>query len=81
MSSSSVWTILLCYKLREIERAFFESTVAHNQSSEYYLDITTLFTCCSKYATKDGEAGLRAVLQMLGDELEMAMGMCGRPTI
>jgi hypothetical protein len=40
-----------------------------------------LFTCCSKYATKDGEAGLRAVLQMLRDELEMAMGMCGRPTI
>jgi 4-hydroxymandelate oxidase len=29
----------------------------------------------------DGEAGLRAVLQMLRDELEMAMGMCGRPTI
>ena len=29
----------------------------------------------------DGEAGLRTVLQMLRDELEMAMGMCGRPTI
>ena len=29
----------------------------------------------------DGEAGLRSVLQMLRDELEMAMGMCGRPTI
>jgi 4-hydroxymandelate oxidase len=29
----------------------------------------------------DGEAGLRAVLQMLRDELEIAMGMCGRPTI
>jgi len=29
----------------------------------------------------DGEAGLRAVLQMLRDELEMAMCMCGRPTI
>ena len=29
----------------------------------------------------DGEPGLRAVLQMLRDELEMAMGMCGRPTI
>ena len=29
----------------------------------------------------DGEAGLRTVLGMLRDELEMAMGMCGRPTI
>ncbi|MFQ6031258.1 MAG: alpha-hydroxy acid oxidase [Dehalococcoidia bacterium] len=29
----------------------------------------------------DGEAGLDTVLQMLRDELEMAMGMCGRPTI
>ena len=29
----------------------------------------------------DGEAGVRAVLQMLRDELDMAMGMCGRPTI
>jgi 4-hydroxymandelate oxidase len=29
----------------------------------------------------DGEAGLRSVVQMLRDELEMAMGMCGRPTI
>jgi 4-hydroxymandelate oxidase len=29
----------------------------------------------------DGEAGLRAVIQMLRDELEMAMGMCGRPTV
>jgi hypothetical protein len=29
----------------------------------------------------DGEAGVRAVLQMLRDELEMAMSMCGRPTI
>ncbi|MBM3225499.1 MAG: alpha-hydroxy-acid oxidizing protein, partial [Candidatus Tectomicrobia bacterium] len=27
----------------------------------------------------DGEAGVRAVLQMLRDELEMAMSMCGRP--
>jgi isopentenyl diphosphate isomerase/L-lactate dehydrogenase-like FMN-dependent dehydrogenase len=29
----------------------------------------------------DGEAGVRAILQLLWDELEMAMGMCGRPTI
>lgn len=29
----------------------------------------------------DGEAGVRAVLGMFRDELEMAMGMCGRPTI
>lgn len=29
----------------------------------------------------DGEMGVRAVLKMLRDELEMAMGMCGRPTI
>ena len=29
----------------------------------------------------DGEAGLRAVLTMLRDELNGAMGMCGRPTI
>ena len=29
----------------------------------------------------NGEAGLRDVLQMLRDELDMAMGMCGRPTI
>jgi 4-hydroxymandelate oxidase len=29
----------------------------------------------------DGEAGVRAILQMLRDELEMAMRMCGRPTI
>lgn len=29
----------------------------------------------------DGEAGLRTVLQMLKDELDIAMGMCGRPTI
>ncbi len=29
----------------------------------------------------DGEAGLRTVLQMLRDELDIAMGMCGRPTI
>ncbi|MGE3536018.1 MAG: alpha-hydroxy acid oxidase [Candidatus Tectimicrobiota bacterium] len=29
----------------------------------------------------NGEAGVRAVLEMLRDELEMAMGMCGRPTI
>jgi 4-hydroxymandelate oxidase len=29
----------------------------------------------------DGEAGLRAIVQMLRDELEMAMGMCGRPTV
>jgi 4-hydroxymandelate oxidase len=29
----------------------------------------------------DGEAGVRAVLEMLREELEIAMGMCGRPTI
>lgn len=29
----------------------------------------------------NGEAGVRAILEMLRDELEMAMGMCGRPTI
>jgi isopentenyl diphosphate isomerase/L-lactate dehydrogenase-like FMN-dependent dehydrogenase len=29
----------------------------------------------------DGEAGVRTVLGMLRDELEMTMGMCGRPTI
>ena len=29
----------------------------------------------------DGEAGLRTVLQMLWDELDIAMGMCGRPTV
>lgn len=29
----------------------------------------------------DGEAGVRAVLHILRDELEMAMAMCGRPTI
>ena len=29
----------------------------------------------------DGEVGVRTILQMLRDELEMAMGMCGRPTI
>lgn len=29
----------------------------------------------------DGEAGLRTVLEMLRDELNMAMGQCGRPTI
>ena len=29
----------------------------------------------------DGEAGVRTILQMLRDELEMAMGMCGRPTV
>jgi 4-hydroxymandelate oxidase len=29
----------------------------------------------------DGEAGVRAILQLLRDELEMAMGMCGRPTL
>ena len=29
----------------------------------------------------DGEAGLCTVLQMLWDELDIAMGMCGRPTI
>lgn len=29
----------------------------------------------------NGEAGVRAVLEMLRDELEMAMGMCGRPTV
>ncbi|MBI3329723.1 MAG: alpha-hydroxy-acid oxidizing protein, partial [Nitrospinae bacterium] len=29
----------------------------------------------------DGAAGVQAVLQMLRDELEMAMGMCGRPTV
>ena len=29
----------------------------------------------------DGEAGVRAVLEMLQDELDIAMGMCGRSTI
>ncbi len=29
----------------------------------------------------DGEAGLGAVLRMLRDELEIAMGQCGRPTV
>jgi 4-hydroxymandelate oxidase len=29
----------------------------------------------------DGEAGVRAVVQMLRDELEMAMCQCGRPTV
>ncbi len=29
----------------------------------------------------DGEAGVCAVLQMLRDELDVAMGQCGRPTI
>lgn len=29
----------------------------------------------------DGESGVRAVLEMLRDELEIAMTMCGRPTI
>jgi len=29
----------------------------------------------------DGAAGVQAVLQMLRDELEIAMGQCGRPTI
>jgi isopentenyl diphosphate isomerase/L-lactate dehydrogenase-like FMN-dependent dehydrogenase len=29
----------------------------------------------------EGEAGVRAILGMLRDELEMAMGMCGRPTV
>jgi 4-hydroxymandelate oxidase len=29
----------------------------------------------------DGEAGARAVLQMLRDELDATMGMCGRPTV
>ena len=29
----------------------------------------------------NGEAGLTAVLDMLRDELDSAMGMCGRPTI
>ena len=29
----------------------------------------------------DGEAGLQAVITMLRDELNGAMGMCGRPTI
>ena len=29
----------------------------------------------------DGEAGLRSVLEILRDELSMAMGMCGRPTV
>ena len=28
-----------------------------------------------------GEAGVCTILQMLRDELEMAMSMCGRPTI
>ena len=29
----------------------------------------------------DGEAGVRTVLQMLREELDIAMGLCGRPTI
>ena len=29
----------------------------------------------------DGEVGVRTILQMLRDELDMAMGMCGCPTI
>ena len=29
----------------------------------------------------DGEAGVRDVLEMLRDELDLAMGMCGRSTI
>ena len=29
----------------------------------------------------NGQDGVRAVLEILRDELEMAMGMCGRPTI
>ena len=29
----------------------------------------------------DGEAGVRTILQMLREELDMAMGMCGRATI
>ena len=29
----------------------------------------------------DGESGLRTVLQMLRDELDISMGQCGRPTI
>jgi len=29
----------------------------------------------------DGEAGVRAILEMLRDELEISMGMCGRATI
>ena len=29
----------------------------------------------------DGEAGVRTVLQLLWDELDITMGMCGRPTI
>jgi isopentenyl diphosphate isomerase/L-lactate dehydrogenase-like FMN-dependent dehydrogenase len=29
----------------------------------------------------DGETGLRSVLEILRDELLIAMGMCGRPTI
>ena len=29
----------------------------------------------------DGEAGLRRVVRILADELRMAMGMCGRPTL
>lgn len=29
----------------------------------------------------DGEAGVKSILQMLRDELETAMGMCGRPTM
>lgn len=29
----------------------------------------------------NGEAGVREIMTMLRDELEMAMGMCGRPTI
>ena len=29
----------------------------------------------------NGETGLTSVLDMLRDELDIAMGMCGRPTI
>ena len=29
----------------------------------------------------DGEAGVRAVIEMLRDELDATMGMCGRPTL
>ena len=29
----------------------------------------------------EGEAGVQAVLEMLGDELDATMGMCGRTTV
>ena len=29
----------------------------------------------------DGESGVKAILEMLRDELDATMGICGRPTI